>query len=121
MVMKRIEIEVLKPSDALAAFAETWRHAAARGKAATARLVFGSLGALFSAITQKRLELVRYAAAHKGLNTRKLAQALGRNYKNVHTDVAALTELGLLDKDSRGNLSVPFDEIVIRAGIREAA
>lgn len=120
MAMKRIEIEVLKPNDALAAFAQTWRHAA-RGKASAARLVFGSLGALFSAITQKRLELVRYAAAHKGLNTRKLSLALGRNYKNVHTDVAVLADLGLLTKDSRGNISVPFDEIVIRAGIREAA
>jgi len=118
--MKRIEIEVLKPKDALAAFSETWRRAV-RGKATTARLAFGSLAALFSAITGKRLELMRFVAAHKGLNTRKLAQALGRNYKNVHTDVAALVGLGLLDKDAHGGLSALFDEIVIRAGIKEAA
>lgn len=120
MAVKRIEIEVLKPRGAAAAFSETWRRAV-RGKSTMARLAFGSLAALFSAITEKRLELIRFVAAHEGLNTRKLAQALGRDYKNVYTDVAALVDLGLLDKDARGGLSAPFDEIVIRAGIRKAA
>jgi hypothetical protein len=39
----------------------------------------------------------------------------------VHTDVQALLELGLLEKDERGGLRAPFDEIVIRAGLRKAA
>ena len=30
-------------------------------------------------------------------------------------------ELGLLEKDERGGLRAPFDEIVIRAGLRKAA
>ena len=51
----------------------------------------------------------------------ELARALGRDYKNVHTDVQALIELGLLEKDERGGLRAPFDEIVIRAGLRKAA
>ena len=50
-----------------------------------------------------------------------LVTALGRDYKNVHTDVQALIELGLLEKDERGGLRAPFDEIVIRAGLRKAA
>jgi predicted transcriptional regulator len=51
---------------------------------------------------------------HGGLNARKLATALNRDYKNVYADVRALTDLGLLEKDERELLVAPFDEIVIR-------
>ena len=118
--MSRIEFEVLKPQAALDAFADTWRRTQA-GDDIPPRIVFGSLHALFSAITEKRLELVRFVAAHPGLNTHALAEQLNRNYKNVHTDVARLMELELLEKDSRGRLSAPFDEIVIHAAVRDAA
>ena len=60
-------------------------------------------------------------AANETLNTRQLAQRLGRDYKNVHTDVRELLELGLLEKDARGRLTAPFDEIVIHASVRDAA
>jgi len=118
--MSRIEIEILKSQAALDAFTETWRRKEA-GKAVTPRLAFGSLRGLFSAITEKRLEMIRFVAEHSGLNTRQLAQQLGRDYKNVYTDVKGLVELGLLDKDEQGRLAAPFDEIVIHATIRDAA
>jgi predicted transcriptional regulator len=116
----RLEIEVLSSKAALRELAGTWRRAKA-GKTSTPKLAFGSLRGLFSAITEKRLELVRFVAAHEGLNTRQLAQQLGRDYKNVHSDVAELVELGLLDKGDRGGLTAPFDEIVIHAVVRDAA
>ena len=120
MAMNRIEIEVLRNQAALSGFKQAWRRAAS-GKSGSSRLAFGNLAQLFSAITEKRLELVRHVAVHDGLNTRKLAGGLKRDYKNVYMDVQALTELGLLDKDENGKLTAPFDEIVIRAEIREAA
>lgn len=120
MAINRIEVEVLKSKAALDAFAETWRHVDSN-EDVTPRLAFASLHDLFSALTGKRLELMRFVASHEGLNTHRLARKLERNYKNVHTDVAALLELGLLEKDDQGRLTAPFDEIVIRAGIRDAA
>jgi predicted transcriptional regulator len=61
-------------------------------------------------------------AARQGtLNPRQLAQALGRDYKNIHTDVSTLEELGLIEKGEKGVLTVPYDEIVIHAGLTEAA
>lgn len=117
--MNRIEIEVLSSRAALAAFGRAWRRARARRKA-TPRLAFGSIAELFSAVSEKRLELIRHVAENEGLQIRPLARALGRDYKNVHTDVQALIELGLLEKDERRGLRAPFDEIVIRAGLREA-
>lgn len=119
--MNRIlEVEVLKSQAALEAFAETWRRVETN-EDVTPRLAFASLHDLFSALTEKRLELMRFVASNEGLNTNKLAHELERNYKNVHTDVAALVELGLLEKDEQGALTAPFDEIVIHAGIRDAA
>lgn len=118
--MNRIEIEVLGSRAALAAFARAWRQARA-GRRAPPRLAFGSIAELFSAVSEKRLELVRHVAANEGLQIRPLARALRRDYKNVHSDVQALLALGLLDKDERGGLRAPFDEIVIRAGLRKAA
>ncbi|MGQ0656725.1 MAG: HVO_A0114 family putative DNA-binding protein [Chromatiales bacterium] len=118
--MKRVEVEVLSSKAALKAFAKTWRQART-GRSVTPRIAFGSLAELFSAITEKRLQLIRHVAAHAGLNIRQTALQLKRDYKNVYTDVSALVELGLLTKDNRGRLWAPYDEIVIRAELREAA
>ena len=63
--MKRIEIEVMRSSDALNAAIDTW-HKAKAGKKVTPRLSFGSIKDLFSAITEKRLELLRYVAERQG-------------------------------------------------------
>jgi len=119
--MKRIEIEIMRSSDALNVATDTW-HKAKAGKHVTPRLSFGSIKDLFSAITEKRLELLRHVAEQKAvLNIRQLAHALGRDYKNVHTDVSELEQLGLIEKDENGVLTVPYDEIVIHAGLTEAA
>lgn len=119
--MKRIEIEIMRSGDALKAAVATW-HKARRGKAVTPRVSFGSIKDLFSVITEKRLELLRYVAQRQAtLNTRQLAQSLGRDYKNVHTDVSELEAFGLIEKNGKGVLTVPYDEIVIHAGLTEAA
>ena len=118
--INRIEIEVLRSGAALSGFKQAWRRVAS-GRPGVARLAFGNLAQLFSAITEKRLELIRHVAGHEGLNTRKLAAELKRDYKNVYMDVQALVALGLIEKDERGRLAAPFDEIIIRAGIKEAA
>lgn len=79
--MKSVEIEVLCSRAALQAFTRTWRQAE-RGETATSRIAFGSWAEVFSAITEKRLELVRHVLGHERMNTRQIAQALGRDYKN---------------------------------------
>ena len=40
---------------------------------------------------------------------------------NVHIDVGELEELGLIEKAETGLLTVPYDEIVIHAGLTQAA
>jgi hypothetical protein len=41
-------------------------------------------------------------------------QALGRDYKNVHTDVKALEDLGIIERDSEGRVTVPWDEVEMK-------
>ena len=43
-----------------------------------------------------------------------LAKTAERNYSNVHTDVARLEELGLIERTEDGNVSVPFEAVEIR-------
>lgn len=118
--MNTIEITVLTPEAALRAFETSW-IAIESGRATAAQLAFGSLRELFSAITEHRLELLRCVAANDGLDVQQLSQNLGRDEQDVHTDVAELLELGLLERDGGGALSTPYDEILIHAGIRDAA
>lgn len=118
--MKRIEIEILPSGAALKAFKDAWRRASA-GKPVTPRIAFGSVRELYSTLSEKRMALLRYVGAHPGLNTRQISNALGRDYKNVHGDVTGLSEIGRLQKDARGRITAPFDEIVIRARNPRAA
>ena len=119
--MKKIEIVITTPGRAVDDFKDTWRKAE-QDESLTPTLGFGSPAELYSAITDKRLELLRYVAQHEdeSLNIHQLAKALGRDYKNVHGDVKALEDLGLLERTG-GRLVAPFDEIEIRLGLRKAA
>jgi predicted transcriptional regulator len=118
--MNHIEVTVMTPQSALDTFADTWRHAK-EPQAVTPRLAFSSLHELFSAITEKRLELLRHVGSHPGLDVHALAHTMGWDEADVRADAAQLVELGLLEQDEQGGLSAPFDEIVIHAPIRSAA
>ena len=47
------------------------------------------------------------------LSIYQLAKRLGRDYKNVHTDVTALIGLGLIERQGDTRILVPWD--VVRA------
>ena len=50
-----------------------------------------------------------------------LAEAAGRNYSNVHADVARLGLLGLVEQTETGAWRVPFDGVEIRVAMAQAA
>ncbi len=118
--MKRIHVEVMSPADALRRFGAAWRSAAF-GAGVEPTIGVGSIEELSSLLSPKRMELLRYVAEHSGLSVRALAMALGRDYKNIHTDVTALEEQQLLERDEDGKLTAPYDEIVIRAPLTRAS
>jgi predicted transcriptional regulator len=47
--------------------------------------------------------------------------ALGRDYRGVHADVHALIAAGLIARDGKGLVSVPWDKITAEMAIDIAA
>ena len=92
--------------------ANAW-HRAERGEDVHEHHVtFASWEALASVMTKKRYELLRYVRRHPVRSVAALARNIGRDYKRVHEDVEALTEIGLIERGVglRG-LRAPFDQI----------
>lgn len=121
--MKRIEIGIGGGKQALAEFARVWKRSASgeRLPKAVPRVDFASLGEMLATLTPKRMALLDAVAAQPGLSIRALAGKLQRDYKNVHGDVTALTELGLIERTADGALVAPYDELVIHAPLSAAA
>lgn len=121
--MKRIEIGVGSLKQGLSESVRVWRQAEAgeRVTKATPRVDLESLSVLLSMLTPKWLQVLAAIAAQPGLSIPALASHLARDYENVHGDVSALAELGLIERSAEGLLSAPYDELVIRAPLRAAA
>lgn len=97
-------------------FVDAWRRAE-RGETFHERhLAFESWEALARILSGKRMELLRYVRQHKVTSIRALAKALSRDYSNVHADVQALANAGLLDS-ANGALRADYDAIETRIAI----
>ena len=91
-------------------FVDAW-HRAEQGKPVNeTHVTFLDLESMLATLSPRRLELLRHVRQHGATNTRELATAIGRDYKNVHQDVAALEAVGLLLREGR-KLAAPWDEV----------
>ena len=88
-------------ADDLRAFRTAWQRAE-RGEVAPPDrvLAFESWEGLASVLTGERYRLLRHVHAQPAPSVSALARALGRGYRRVHEDVAALERAGLLDRSS---------------------
>ncbi len=96
--------------DDAAAFVRAWRRAERGGKVNERVLAFESWEGLASVMTGERYRLLRHLHGHPEPSVSALARALGRQYRRVHADVAALEEAGLLDR-SEGEVRATADRI----------
>jgi len=119
--VKRIYVEVMTSGEALNRFGRALRRSGKIKAAAEPTIAVGSIGELTALLSPKRMDLLKHVVQHRGLSVRALSKALGRDYKNVHTDVTELEASRLLERDAEGRVTAPFDEIVIRAPLHEAA
>jgi predicted transcriptional regulator len=69
---------------------------------------------LLGVLTPARWRLIAKLRRDGASKIADLARHLGRNYKNVHSDVKALMEFGIVERDADGLVSVPWDEIDVR-------
>jgi len=93
----------------------------AAGRAADYYLHFESARLLLSHLTGARMELLDRLRRQGACSVYALAKAAGRNYANVHADVAALEDLGLVERDESDAIYVPFDAVEIHLGLAAAA
>ena len=97
-------------------FVDAWRRAGQGETFHERHLVFESWEALARILSSKRMELLRYIHRHNVTSVRALAKALNRDYSNVHADVQALANAGLLDS-ANGTLRADYDAIETRIAI----
>ena len=93
-------------------FVQMWEHAE-RGhiKETEVHLNFEDLSMLLSILTPRRLEVLKTLRRQNMPSVRALSKTLGRDYKNVHADVKALDNVGLLERTKEGVLQVHWDVI----------
>ena len=114
---KTLYVRVSSLDDALDRFEAAWHLASGRKPPAPlALLSFADLPLLVKNLTPARWELLKQLKDAGPLTIFALAKQLGRDYKNVHTDVTRLVELKLVDKSEDGQISVPWQ--AVRAELR---
>lgn len=72
-------------------------------------------------LTALRWALVRALIGEGELPLRELARRVGRDVKRVHGDIAALTEMGLVERTEAGGVICPYEDIHIDLHLRRAA
>src|SRR5947208_7571679 len=109
---RKIEVTIGNLSGALDRFEQAWQRGVAGGsRSAEVRLTFESLPVLLKNLTPARWKLLEAAKRSGPTSINELARLLGRNYKNVHTDVTRLVELGLIERVADQRIAVAWDTI----------
>jgi predicted transcriptional regulator len=111
---REIKISIGDEQETAQQFIEAW-HCTERREAPTGPeeyLYFPDLETLLGMLTPRRLALLKTLHALKPVSIRALAKELGRNYKNVHTDIQVLERLGLVTRRKDGCPQVPWNRIV---------
>ena len=112
MSKQQIHIGTENSSRGYQRFIDAWEHAQ-QGKIdeAEVHLNFENLSMLLSILTPSRLNLLQKLRQQGPMSIRALSKILKRDYKNVHSGVRALEEVGLLERTEEGTLQVPWDII----------
>ncbi len=117
--MKAI-IEVARAGSAVRA-ARQQIAASRRGETPDFRLSFESARSLFAELTPARVDLLGTLRRVGPCSVYALARAADRNYSNVHTDIARLEVLGLIERTAEGAVSVPYEAVEILVPLAQVA
>src|SRR5687767_7812776 len=105
-----LEIRVGAAGDALDRFEAAWnRVVEGRPMKPLRVLTLEDMPALLRSLSPARMQLVQALRDAGPISIYELSKRLGRNYKNVHTDVTQLVVLGVIERDEAGLVSVPWD------------
>ena len=112
---KEITIGVDEAATTAKEFIKAWKLAE-RGEAVQEkhRLHFENLELLLKTLTPGRWALLKKLHANGPTSIRALANDLRRDYKNVHTDVKRLENIGLIGRTKNDMIKVPWDIVEAR-------
>ena len=112
---KLLQVRVGGAGDALDRFEAAWNRQAQDGKAVSLSVLsFEDLPLLLKTLTAGRWVLLGELRKEGAASIYELAKRLGRDYKNVHTDVSRLAEVGLIEKRADGGVAVAYDIVNAR-------
>lgn len=107
-----LELRLGTAGDALDRFEAAWNRAAEGRKPPVLRVLsLQDLPLLLRTLTPARWSLLGRLKAEGPMSIYELARRVQRDYKNVHTDVTKLAELGLVERDAQGAVAVPWETI----------
>jgi predicted transcriptional regulator len=112
---KQITIGVGDATITAKEFIDAWKLAE-RGETVQVknRLHFENLEVLLKTLTPGRWTLLKKLHANGPMSIRALAKDLKRDYKNVHTDVRCLENIGLIGRTKNDRINVPWDIVEAR-------
>ncbi len=114
---RKLDVRVSALPDALDRFEAAWHLATGRAPPPPlAVLSFADLPLLLKTLTPARWSMLQHLRKSGPTSVYALAKALGRDYKNVHTDVARFIELGLVERTKDSLVRISWD--AVRAELR---
>lgn len=117
---KEIRIGVGDSVSTAKGFIDVWKRSERGEKVEVEqRLNFENLHGLLKTLTPGRWMLLKKLRTKGPMSIRALAKELGRDYKNVHTDVRRLEQVGLISYTKDDKIEVPWD--IVEAQLRLAA
>ena len=112
---KQIKIGVGDATSTAKDFIDVWKLAERGEKVQEKNMLhFENLEVLLKTLTPGRWALLKKLRANGPLSIRALANDLGRDYKNVHTDVRRLENFGLIGQTKDDRIKVPWDIVEAR-------
>lgn len=108
--MKTVTLEVRDPGDTMSEFVRAWKS----GKAVKGdRISFASPELLWKVLTAKRWELLKAMCGAGPLTVREAARRVERDIKAVHSDLAALLNVGVLVRTEAGQVEFPYEAVKV--------
>jgi predicted transcriptional regulator len=115
---KQIKIGVSDAITTAKDFIDVWNQAEREKIIETQnKLNFESLEILLKTLTSGRWILLKTLHKIGPVSIRGLANELGRDYKNVHTDVRVLENVGLIDRTEDNKVEVPWNVVEARLAL----
>ncbi len=112
---KQITIGVGDAATTAKEFIDVWKLAESGEKIQEKhQLHFENLELLLKMLTPGRWALLKKLHANGPMSIRALAKDLGRDYKNVYTDVRRLENIGLIARTNNNRIKVPWDIVEAR-------